>query len=308
LRDTFVGRSQKVNFEVDVIRSECGLLLLATTELTIVTFSASLEVRESRLRLLRPFIELRSRRATPSTALADLQVLLSGHADEGVRLAALERIVQRIAWHPRSPRIRRALAARASAEGKDVAAVMLQELRAAVYLVLGELGRAQVHRFGKRWLTGADGRQRPFHPERLPPKLFWTWFTDEARKTAEAAMAEGDLRRIQPISRRASLTSGPASRRQADVINDVLLALPDEDSDPLDAVLADEHRHDIDDQWQRILARATPGQRQLLQALLTLDLEGSTPSLVEAAQRLRRAPSTIRVQWKRLVERARASM
>jgi hypothetical protein len=183
--------------------------------------------------------------------------------------------------------------------------VKLQELRAAVYLVLGERGRAQVHRFGRRWVTGSDGRKCPFHPERLPAQLFWTWFTDEVRKTAEASVAENDDRERRLLDYGRSLTHSPDSLRQFDAVNDRLVTLPAEESDPLNEVLAAERQREINDRWDGLLAQATPSQRQLLQTLLALEQEGSTSSLVQAAQRLQRAPSTIRVQWKRLVDRAR---
>jgi hypothetical protein len=241
-----------------------------------------------------------------ATALGDLQLLWSSETEESVRLAALDRTVERIAWQPRSPRIRRALAIRAAVDGKDAATVKRQELRAAVYLVLGERGRPQVHRFGSRWLTGANGRQRPFIPERLPIQLFWCWFQDEVRKTAEASLAEGDETARQAISRRTPATWNLDSPRHTSPVDDPLLALPAESSDPLEAVLADEHRREVDDRWRAVLLQATSSQHRLLQTFLALESEGFTPSLAEVAHRLNRAPSTIRVQWKRLVDRMRA--
>lgn len=105
-------------------------------------------------------------------------------------LAALDRVVERIPWSPRNPTVRRALRRRARAEGREVEHLRREEMRAAVYLALGERGRPQVQRFGSRWLTDHRGHQRMFVPEDLPDPLFWRWFQDKARSIAEAYLCE----------------------------------------------------------------------------------------------------------------------
>jgi len=123
----------------------------------------------------------------PGTLLGDLLLIASPHIDDA-RLAAVDRMVELIPWHPHSPRARRCLALRAALGGRDAETVKRQELRAAVFLVMDERSRPQVHRFGPHWLTDAHGRRQAVVPERLPLQFFWRWFQDEVRKAAEASV------------------------------------------------------------------------------------------------------------------------
>ena len=65
--------------------------------------------------------------------------------------------------------------------------------------------------------------------------------------------------------------------------------------------------------WRAALAAASPRQRQLLRLLAGGAVQGAVgdagapaESLADAARRLGIAPSTARVQWKRLIERLHA--
>jgi hypothetical protein len=260
-----------------------------------------------------------------SESLADLNVLLAREAGDGARLPALDRTVGRIPWTPRRPTVRRALAERAAATGAGrggVDGVKRQELRAAVYLVLAERAKPQRHRFGRSWATGADGKQAALVPEQLAPPAFWRWFCDEVRKAAEASLlgepypgssGRAEDRRVLPGACRlreewaASLTAGT-----------------DAAVDPLDLLLAAERRREAEAWWQLAQEEATPRQRQLLRALADLHAfsedggragaiasggQGGddVPALARAAERVGMAPSTARVQWKRLRDRLRAA-
>ncbi len=237
----------------------------------------------------------------PGTDIGDLDVLLSRTAADGDRLAALERTVDRIAWRPRRPSVRRALAAR-TADGSSAETVKRQELRAAVYLVLAERGRPQTHRFGRSWVIGADGRTAAVMPERLSPPLFWRWFCDEVRKAAEASLV-GDTYPAEHAgeSHAAALTLSTARAEPADL-----------EADPLACLLAKERRQEAAAWWHAALGEATPRQRALLHSLAAL-IEASPRAeaparltLAEAAKRAGMAASTARVHWQRLVRRLRA--
>lgn len=231
--------------------------------------------------------------------LGDLQVLGSPGGDDAASLAALERVVRRISWIPRDPRVRRALAARAAADGRGREAARTAELRAAVYLVLAERGRPQAHRFGHRWPTDRDGRSIEIVPERLPSALFWRWFVDEVRKAAEASV----LGLSYPTSRSESALS--ATDRRAAFEESDLDRYPGTVPDPLFVLLDREHRGEIAQRWQGVLDRATPGQRELLRALVAEREQSPTATLADAARRVNLAPSTARVHWKRLLQRLR---
>ncbi|MGH2355934.1 MAG: hypothetical protein ACRDI2_08980 [Chloroflexota bacterium] len=253
-------------------------------------------------------------------------MLIESSAEGRAQLAALERTVDRIQWRPRNPAVRRALAAR-TGPADDVMQVKRQELRAAVYLVLAERGRAQAHRFGRSWLTGQGGRRARVVPEQMDDALFWRWFCDEVRKAAEASLL-GDA---YPVGESGS--DGPPGTASTDGANgasagrDRLAArhirpriiplgdreiesLEDPAPGPLDVLLAQEHRRETRESWRAVVAAATPRQRQLLEVLAGTAACGApaagqvpTTSLADAARRLGIAPSTARVQWKRLVER-----
>lgn len=193
----------------------------------------------------------------------------------------------------------------------SIDAVKQQELRAAVYLVLAERARPQAHRFGRSWVTGADGRVAEVTPERLPPPLYWRWFCDEVRKAAEASV----LGESYPAG--ASAVRGERVLLGLDELPAACLDIvcPDTSPDPLEALLAGERRREAIACWQMALDEATPRQRELLLALAELDdapPAGATtsdasgvPTLAAAAARLGMAPSTARVQWQRLVQRLR---
>jgi len=232
-------------------------------------------------------------------SLGDLQILGPSGGNDAATLAALERIVRRISWIPRDPRVRRALAARAAADGRGLEVARAAELRAAVYLVLAERGRPQAHRFGRLWPTGPDGRQIEIVPERLPPALFWRWFVDEVRKAAEASV----LGLVYPTSRSESVLFA-ADRRVAFDEPD-LDAYPGTVPDPLLILLDREHQDEIARSWKGVLDQATSGQRELLRALRDEREQSPAATLADAARRVNLAPSTARVQWKRLLQRIR---
>lgn len=137
-------------------------------------------------------------------------------------------------------------------------------------------------------------------PEGLPPALFWRWFVDEVRKAAEASV----LGLTYPTGR-AEWTWSAMDRCVA--IDDAGLdALPGPLPDPLLVVLDRERRDEVAQRWKDVLDRATPGQRALLRALRD-EQEGSpAAALASAARRINLAPSTARVQWKRLLQRVRS--
>lgn len=226
----------------------------------------------------------------PGTLLGDLLLIASPHTDAGARLAAVDRTVERIPWHPHRPRVRRSLALRAALDGRDAEAAKRQELRAAVFLVMGERSRPQVHRFGPSWLTDDHGRRQPVVPEHLPLQLFWRWFQDEVRKAAEASLT--------------GQAYPPAPSEVAfETSNVALLPAPALEPGPLEVLLDEEHQGEVALQWEALLARATPRQRQLLRALAASD--SATPTLADAARQLDLAPSTARVHWKRLLDQVR---
>lgn len=223
----------------------------------------------------------------PGTLLGDLLLIAAPRADNRARLAALDRIVARIPWQPRSPQLWRSLARQAALAGQDIETIKRQEMRAAVFLVMGERSRPQRHRFGRHWLTDSHGRQQAVAPERLPLPLFWRWFQDEARKAAEASVTGQEY----PLTSSPMLLDYPS-----------LDAYSSSDLDPLEALIDEERRAETAARWEALLARATPGQRKLLQALA----ETESPTLSDAARRLDLAPSTARVHWKRLLDRIRS--
>jgi hypothetical protein len=205
-------------------------------------------------------------------------------------LADVDRIVESIAWNPRNPLVRRAIEERARTDGCTVAEVRRRELRAALYLALAERGRAQTHRFGRRWLTDEAGRAAAAIPEQLPLELFERWLADEARKAAEASLLGHAYpgRRHTPVER-------------IDDRDD----LPGGDPDPLFVLVAREERAEADRRWRQVVDAATPRQRQLLRTMAEQVASGLDPSPTAAAPRLGMAESTARVQWKRLVDRQR---
>ena len=237
----------------------------------------------------------------PGTEIGDLDILLSRTAPDGDRLAALERTVDRIAWTPRRPSVRRALAARTS-DAVSVETAKRQELRAAVYVVLAERQRPQTHRFGRSWVTGPGGRTISVTPAGLPPPLFWRWFCDEVRKAAEASLVG------QPYP--AEHTAGGDAAVLT--LSNTPWEPADWDADPLACLLAKERRQEAAAWWHAALGEATPRQRALLRALAVL-LEAAPraevparPTLADAARRTGMAASTARVHWQRLVRRLRA--
>lgn len=241
---------------------------------------------------------------TPSDTeapLEDLQLLGLPGGDDAARLAALERVIRRISWIPRDPRARRALAERAAADGRSLETTRAAELRAAVYLVLAERGRPQTHRFGRLWPTGPDSHQVEIVPERLPPTHFWRWFVDEVRKAAEASV----LGLAYPVSRSESVWS--AADRRVAVDESDLDRYPGTAPDPLLVVLDRERQDEIALGWKAVMDRVTPGQRELLRALRDAREQRPSATLADAARRVNLAPSTARVQWKRLLQRVRPS-
>jgi hypothetical protein len=191
-----------------------------------------------------------------------------------------------------------------------VEAAKRQELSAAVYVVLAERGRPQTHRFGRAWMTGADGQMEAFVPERLPPTLFWRWFCDEVRKAAAASL----LGEAYPdgVTRAEKERALPGRLGDEDSLPDragtgVAHGVVGTDaSDPLESVLADERRRQAANWWQVAMGEATPRQRELLRALAELhEAAGDVPALAQAAAHTGMAASTARVQWKRLRDRLR---
>jgi hypothetical protein len=241
-----------------------------------------------------PAVPVRPGRSpSAATAMGDLRVLLDGAAGPTERLAALDRTVDRIVWLPRSPQVREALRWRAREDACDLAAVKQRELRAAVYLVLAERGRPQTHRFGARWLTDGRGRTLEAVPAELPDELFWRWFADEVRKAAEAALLG---RPYPPV---------PGETRSRFVGLDALEELAGPGPDPLAWLVEREERGEVSARWRELLGSATPGQRALLRAMAQEPSRGGSVTAADAARRLGLAPSTARVQWKRLVDRLR---
>jgi hypothetical protein len=269
-------------------------------------------------------VVLRGRESEEGTLLGDLQLVLGAaeRTDGRRQLAALERTVDRIAWRPRDPMARRALAARA-ADGIDVDVVKRQELRAAVYLVLAERDRPQAHRFGRSWTTGDDGRLVEVVPAQLDENLHWGWFCDEVRKAADASLlgqpypaAAAQLRSQAADSEEAGeqrvdvVRPGPRGLRsltRADSLDADVVADPS--PGPLDLLLTKETAEAHRRLWRRTLDAASPRQRQLLDALAAGSSADDYPvaSLADAARLVGVAPSTAGVQWKRLVDRARRS-
>jgi hypothetical protein len=267
-----------------------------------------------------------------------------GGVDGRAQLAALERTVDRIQWYPRNPRVRRALAERVEPPGGGAQAKR-RELRAAVYLVLAERGRPQAHRFGRSWLIGDDGRLARVAPDQLEATLFWSWFCDEVRKAAEASLlgepypaddaaptehagsTTGNAGHESPSSNTSSAGEASAPTRHlkrapkprlVSIGSSDMEALADPSPGPLDALLAQERRREAGETWRAAITLASGRQRQILEALARAAAgtppeqdgeEGSpptsAPSLAEVARQLGIAPSTARVQWKRLVERLR---
>jgi hypothetical protein len=259
--------------------------------------------------------------AAPGTAIGDLYVLLSPGSNDEAKLAALERTVDRIRWVPRDARVRHTLATLAT-RGAAMEVVKRQELRAAVYLVLAERRRPQAHRFGRAWLTGRDGRQVPAVPEDLPLPLFWRWFADEVRKAAEASLRGESYPPATSETPATSAMPGPsaapahpggaprrATRRVISLGGAALEGLPDPAPEPLQLLIAAEEQREAAECWRAALRVATPRQRELLQTLTRLvrtrPPEAPPPTLADAARHLGLAPSTARVQWKRLLQRLR---
>ncbi len=223
----------------------------------------------------------------PGTPDADLHLLLHDEGEPEERLAALERMVDRVRWAPRSG-VKRALWARARHDEVSPAEIKRRELRAAVFLVLGDVEAPQYHRFGTRWLVGQDGRRhlvRPYHD--LDLDLFWEWFFDEVVKAAEAALLErpypatGD--RLEPNKDAAGRIVAIEGSRVIDPAGDPLLLLLEREQQSEDAA-----------RLLGALQAASPRQRELL-ALI-----GAGDSPTEAGRRLGMAPGTARAQLHRL--------
>lgn len=253
------------------------------------------------------------------TLLGDLRLLASAQASSTDTVAALDRVVENISWAPRNPSVRRALRLRAISEGREVEQVKRQELRAAVFLALGERRRPQVHRFGSRWLIDDRGRQQTFVPEDLPDALFWRWFQDEVRKIAEASLRDQSspwtitTRRLGSPDLLSPDTPPTGDQSNDPFDKDASLPTPARspellmsNQDPLDVLIEWEHRHEIARRWNALLTRATPRQRDILRALADSDAGYGPVTLADVAQRLKLAQSTVRVHWKRLIDRVRA--
>jgi hypothetical protein len=276
---------------------------------------------------------LRAQAHESGTPLGDLRLLTDSPTDGRDRLAALERTVDRIQWRPRNAAVRRELAASAGSPGGIVGAKR-RELRAAVYLVLAERGRPQAHRFGRAWLTSHDGHPAAAVPEQLDDGLYWRWFCDEVRKAAEASLlgepypagegAPPDQSGTGPpaaVDGRAPGRDGSIRRlpriRIARLSDTHLESLEDPSPGPAELLIAQERRRESLEAWLAALAAASPRQRDLLRVLAggagdgpvgaEHDASASVESLTEAALRLGIAPSTARVQWKRLVDRLHAN-
>jgi hypothetical protein len=84
-------------------------------------------------------------------------------------------------------------------------------------------------------------------------------------------------------------------------------ALPGDASDPLFVLVRREEVAEAAVRWRGLVERASPRQRDLLGALAADVHAGSDAVLAAAARRLGMAPSTARVQWKRLVDRVNAT-
>lgn len=223
----------------------------------------------------------------PGTPDADLHLLLHDEGEPEERLAALERMVDRVPWAPRGA-AKRALWARSRHEEVSPVEIKRRELRAAVFLVLGDVEAPQYHRFGTRWLVGQDGRRhlvRPYHD--LDLDLLWEWFFDEVVKAAEAALLE----RPYPATGDPLEPDKDAPGRIVAIDGNRVI---DPAGDPLLLLLEHERQSEDAARLLGALRAASPRQRELL-ALI-----GAGDSPTEAGRRLGMAPGTARAQLHRL--------
>ena len=82
--------------------------------------------------------------------------------------------------------------------------------------------------------------------------------------------------------------------------------LPAVDQDPLAVLISAEDDHEVSRRWMALLGRVTPRQREILRCLVEADAGGSRRTFAEVARKLGVASSTVRVQWKRMVDEVRA--
>jgi DNA-binding CsgD family transcriptional regulator len=226
----------------------------------------------------------------PGSFYADFDLLEDTSAKPEERLAAVQRMADRIEWYPRKRAVQRALAQQATAEQTSVAQICHRELCAAVLLVLDDKDYPKTHRFGKDWVTGEDGRKVAVAPTELPMDFFWDWFFTEVPKAAEASI----LGRPYPPVTGDAMVRAKDGVPLCQSLNVGRHDPTDADGDPLLALLETERRAEEHSRLLAALQVASPRQRQLL-ALLAA---GFTEA--EAARRLGIKPATARAQLARL--------
>ncbi len=288
--NTIAALSADLGHLWDDVASIRSRLIGAAAQSLLEPFDLLSSVREAIDIAALPLIDYELLLPPPGSFHADFDLLEDTSAKPEERLAAVQRMADRMEWYPRTWAVQRALAQQAAAEETSVAQIRHRELCAAVLLVLDDKHYPKTHRFGKDWVTGEDGRKIALAPTQLPVDLFWDWFFIEVPKAAEA-----------------SILGCPYPPSDADAMDRAKDGVPlclsldvrrhdpaDPDGDPLLALLETERRAEDDSRLLVALQAASPRQYQLL-ALLAAGLTEA-----EAARRLGITPATARVQLARL--------
>lgn len=213
--------------------------------------------------------------------------------DEPLKQMFLDGLVDQISFSLRGNAEQRALAERIQLLGVSGERAKRTLLLQAAVFVLARFDDQQFHRFGVKWVTGADGKKQPIIPRDLQWFDGWTWFQDEVRSAAMANLLE----RPYPAAETKDALDSNSGERPDPLPPDALLS-GHEDDDPLLALLADEEEAEQaagqKERLNRVLARATPRQRELLRLIA----QGHTTA--SAARTLGIAEGTAYAQLNRL--------
>ncbi len=234
----------------------------------------------------------------PGSFDGDFLLLDDPHVDESVRLAALDRMADRYRWVQGRERVKTALVRRARERGMQPSALLRDELRAALLLVLSTSGQPQTIRFGSEWVTDEHGKIVPVAPEKLEVDWYYRWFGISVARAVERSLLERpdrvptlEVRGVERFERRlAPLPEGFAEDRPSPPVDDPLVLLVERDE-----------QDEVRKRLAACLDVATPKQRQIL-VLLARDL-----SYRQVAQELGVTEGAVRAQLTLLRKRLKAS-
>lgn len=232
----------------------------------------------------------------PGRYHGDLNVLLDPRLSWDDKAGELQGTAARFAWVGKRPRVEQALRRRAKELGRSPRQLLLDELQAAIVLVLGSDMQPQFVRLGPHWVKDDDGKVAPVVPDHLPMDWYHDWFVSAVARTVERSLLE---RPVQPAS-----SAGRLRERQDDLLASLTDPLEDAQpssvaDDPLTLLVARAEHHEACTKLAACVELATPRQRAIL-GLLARQLPTK-----EIARRLGISEGTVRVQLSLLRGRLR---